>query len=120
VPTGSVIDEKSVDDGTLSGCNQISFNPEVSASPSSGNAGGSSGLDFRLNMPNAGLLDGNAIAEGQAKKVEVVLPQGMTINPSQAEGLGACSPADYARETASSPPGAGCPESSKVGTVQIS
>jgi hypothetical protein len=120
VPEGSVIDEKSVDDGTLSGCNQIPFNPEVSASPTSGNAGGSSGLDFQLNMPNAGLLDGDAIAEGQAKKVEVVLPQGMTINPSQAEGLGACSPADYARETASSPPGAGCPESSKVGTVQIS
>lgn len=120
VPAGSVIDKKSVDDGTLSGCNRVPFTPEVSASPTSQNAGGSSGLDFQLNMPNAGLLDGNAIAEGQAKKVEVILPQGMTINPSQGEGLGACSPADYARETASSPPGAGCPESSKVGTVQIS
>jgi hypothetical protein len=120
VPLGSVIDEKSVDDGMLTGCNQIPFNPEVSASPSNHNAGGSSGLDFHLNMPNAGLLEADAIAEGQAKKVEVVLPQGMTINPSQAEGLGACSPADYARETPSSPPGAGCPEASKVGTVQIS
>jgi hypothetical protein len=120
VPEGSVISEKTVDNGTLSGCNQIPFNPEVSASPSSSTAGGSSGLNFQLNMPNAGLLDGDAIAEGQAKKVEVILPQGMTINPSQAEGLGACSPADYVRESASSAPGAGCPEASKVGTVQIS
>jgi hypothetical protein len=71
-------------------------------------------------MPNAGLLDSNAISEGQAKKVEVTLPEGMTLNPSQAEGLAACSPADYARETASSAPGEGCPEASKVGTVQAS
>jgi hypothetical protein len=119
-PLGSVIERAQFGGGTMSGCNQVPFNPGITSSPTSKQAGGPSGLNFQLDMPNAGLLDKDAISEGQAKKVEVTLPDGVTVNPSQAEGLGACSPADYARETAGSLPGQGCPESSKVGTVQIS
>lgn len=118
-PLGSLVEEASLDQGTLSSCNQIPFSPSIAAAPSSKATEGSSGLAFELNMPNAGLLKKDAIAEGQAKKVEVTLPEGVTVNPSQAEGLGACSPADYARETASSPPGQGCPETSKVGSVNV-
>jgi hypothetical protein len=70
-------------------------------------------------MPNSGLLNGDAIAEGQPKKVEVTLPEGMTINPSEGEGLIGCSEAQYARESANSIPGAGCPNASKVGTVDV-
>ncbi|HST68383.1 MAG TPA: hypothetical protein VLI94_01850 [Solirubrobacterales bacterium] len=120
VPLGSVVGRASFAAAALHGCNKVPFSPAIAASPTSKSAVSSSGLEFRLDMPNIGLADEDAIAEGQAKKVEVTLPQGMTINPSQAEGLGACSPAEYGRETASSPPGQGCPESSKVGTVQIS
>jgi hypothetical protein len=121
VPSGSVVKRAEFGSESLTGCNQIPFNPAVAAAPSGRQAGGPSGLDFELDMPNAGLLEANAkAAEGQAKKVEVILPEGMTVNPSQAEGLGACGPAEYARETASSLPGQGCPESSKIGTVQVS
>jgi hypothetical protein len=120
VPFGSVVDSRSIANDALSGCNRIPFNPMLSASPTTGSASGPSGLDFRLDMPNAGLLNPKAIAEGQAKKVEVTLPEGMTVNPSGADGLGACTPADYRAETVGSAPGAGCPESSKVGSVDIS
>ena len=41
----------------------------------------------------------------------------MSVNPSQANGLGACSEAEFARESATSLPGEGCPESAKIGTV---
>lgn len=120
VPLGSVVRTAAFNGGTMSGCNQVPFNPSIGAAPTSRQIGGSSGLDFELSMPNAGLLNPQAkAAEGQAKKVEVTLPEGMTINPSQAEGLAACSPADYAREKADSPPGAGCPDASKVGSVQV-
>ncbi|HSS42862.1 MAG TPA: hypothetical protein VLK37_10000, partial [Solirubrobacterales bacterium] len=64
-------------------------------------------------------MNKDAISEGQAKKVEVTLPEGMTVNPSQGEGLVGCSPVDLARESAESLPGAGCPEASKVGEVKI-
>jgi hypothetical protein len=43
----------------------------------------------------------------------------MTINPSLAAGLGVCTPGGYAAETASSPPGAGCPENSKIGKFTV-
>ena len=72
-------------------------------------------------MPNTGLRNPDAgAAEAQFKRAEVTLPQGVTINPSQAEGLATCSEADYARERYDSAPGEGCPEASKIGSVQIS
>jgi hypothetical protein len=120
VPIGSVIDRKTFVGGTLSGCNRVPFSPTIAASPTSKLAGSPSGFDFRLDMPNSGLLNKDAIAEGQAKKVEVTLPEGMTVNPAQGEGLVGCSPAEYARESAASLPGAGCPEASKIGEVQVS
>jgi hypothetical protein len=119
-PFGSLVESAQFGAGTMSGCNQVPFNPTIGASPSTGRAEGSSGLAFQLDMPNPWMMNPNAISEGQAKKVEVTLPEGMTINPSQAEGLAACGPDEYARETAASLPGQGCPEASKVGTVQVS
>jgi len=44
----------------------------------------------------------------------------VTVNPSIAEGLAVCSRADYARERYDSAPGEGCPQASKIGSVQIS
>ena len=119
VPIGSEVAKVSFASEPLQGCNRVPFSPSVEASPTSRNAEKPSGLDFQLDMPNAGLLNKDAISEGQAKKVEVTLPEGMTVNPSQAEGLGACSPAQYAQEKFDSAPGAGCPESSKIGSVDI-
>ncbi len=121
-PLGSVVDRASTTSSRLGGCDQVPFDPTIAASPTSKSAQGSSGLAFQLDMPNDGLLDKDgtgAIAEGQAKKVEVTLPAGVTVNPSQAEGLAGCGPAEYARETASSLPGQGCPEASKVGNVEV-
>jgi len=119
-PTGSVVSTASFPGSPLQGCNRIPFNPDIQGAPSSKLAENPSGLSFSLTMPNSGLLDRDAIAEGQAKKVEVTLPEGMSINPSQGEGLVGCNPAEYARENVGSQPGEGCPEASKIGTVQIS
>lgn len=118
-PLGSVVASKPFMSPSLEGCAGVPFEPSISVAPTSKKAGGPSGLDVEVNMPSKGLLAKDAIAEGQAKKVEVVLPDGVTINPSQAEGLAACSPAQYAQETAGSAPGAGCPEAAKVGSVQV-
>ena len=43
----------------------------------------------------------------------------MTANPSLAEGLGACTPEQYASETSASLPGEGCPAESKIGSIEI-
>jgi hypothetical protein len=120
VPFGTAVDQRSVSQPNMIGCNQVPFDPELTATPTSKLAGSPSGLDVQFDTPNVGLLNREAIAEGQAKKVEVTLPVGMTVNPSQGEGLVGCSPEDLARETADSRPGEGCPEASKVGELEAS
>jgi hypothetical protein len=119
VPLGSVIDSASFAAPGLHGCNQVPFDPKIEAAPSAKLAESSSGLSFRVTMPNSGLLKDDAIAEGQPKKVEVELPEGMTLNPSAAEGLAVCSEAAYKRERYNSRPGEGCPDASKLGNVEI-
>ncbi|HTQ68091.1 MAG TPA: hypothetical protein VMI13_05320 [Solirubrobacteraceae bacterium] len=57
------------------------------------------------------------IDNSEVKSVTVKLPEGMTLNPSAAAGLTACTPAQ-ARIT-SSEPGVACPSTSEVGTVSI-
>jgi hypothetical protein len=103
----------------IEGCDHLSLTPEVSARPTTDLASAPSGLDFHIDIADEGLTSPKGLAQPQIKKTVVTLPQGFTINPSAGEGLGACTPSDYHRETAESAPGAGCPNSSKIGEVTI-
>ena len=105
--------------GALDGCNQLLFGPAISAQPSTDRASAPSGLDFNLNFTNEGLTNANGTAESDLKDTVVTLPEGFTINPSAGVGLVGCTPADYAGETIGSEPGAGCPNESKLGTVEV-
>jgi hypothetical protein len=99
----------------LSGCESVPFSPNVTATPTSTAPDSASGLDFELKLPDQGLLSPNGISEAEPVKTEVLLPEGVTINPSAAGGLAVCTPAQY--RAAGHEPGQGCPESSKVGTL---
>ncbi len=101
----------------LTGCEAVPFSPSVSARATTGVASSSSGLGFELGLPNRGLSSPEGITETEPVKTEVILPQGVTVNPAAAAGLGACTPAQYKSVTAESGPGEGCPESSKIGTL---
>jgi hypothetical protein len=102
-----------------SGCNVVPFTPTISGRPTADRAESPSGFNFVLSMPTTGLESPTSLAQSTIKKATVTLPEGMTINPSAGEGLGVCTEADFARETAISQQGEGCPNSSKVGTVKI-
>jgi hypothetical protein len=99
------------------GCALLDFKPELSIRPTTTQASAGSGLNVELEFPTDGLVQDSLTGEAEQKRVDVTLPEGVTVNPSQAEGLGACSEAAFARETAASVPGEGCPERSKIGTV---
>ncbi len=103
------------------GCDRLRFQPSIAAQPTSRAATSPAGLDFALNLTDEGIASAKegATAASDVEKVVVTLPQGMTVNPSQAEGLEVCSEADVARETADSAPGQGCPEASKIGTIEV-
>lgn len=104
---------------SLTGCNQISFEPKIQSSLTSQSASSPSGLDFNLNFDDEGLTDAKGTAQSQPKDTTVKLPEGLTINPSAGVGLKGCTPADYQHETLESNPGEGCPSESKLGSVEI-
>lgn len=102
---------------SMSGCGAVPFTPNIVSAPTTRSTDSPSGLGFELQLPNEGLLKPNGILETEPVKTEVLLPQGVTVNPSAANGLGVCTPAQYKAATVESGPGQGCPESSKVGTL---
>jgi hypothetical protein len=104
---------------SLTGCNQLAFSPTIEAEPTADSASSPSGLKFNLNFDDEGLTNATGTAQSQLKDTSVVLPEGLTINPSAGVGLGGCSPAQYASESIESAEGAGCPNDSKLGTVEI-
>jgi hypothetical protein len=78
------------------------------------------GLAFNLAVNDGGgILNPGGIARPAIKQTILSLPEGLTINPSLGAGLGACSEAEFARESAGSEPGAGCPNNSKIGDVTV-
>jgi hypothetical protein len=103
----------------MTGCGTLGFAPHISSVPSTSQAETGSGLDFSLDIHDEGLTNPEGTANSDIKKAEVTFPEGVTINPSVGEGLGVCTPADLKRETADSPPGEGCPNASKLGTVRV-
>jgi hypothetical protein len=103
----------------LGGCNQVPFTPSIEAKPTTQRASAPTGLDFNLDFNNEGLLNPEGLSQSELRDTVVALPEGLTINPSAGVGLGGCSEAQYESETVDSAPGAGCPDDSKLGTVEI-
>jgi hypothetical protein len=99
------------------GCGLLEFKPDLKLEPTSNEAESGSGLNADLTFPTSGFEEQGLLGEAGQRRVEVTLPEGMSVNPSQAEGLGACSEVDFGRETAFSTPNEGCPETSKIGSV---
>jgi hypothetical protein len=103
----------------FTGCEKLGFKPSITSKPTTKAAESPTGLDFSLDVNDEGLTSETGLAQSDIKRAVVTLPQGMSVNPSIAEGLVSCSEADLARETVDSAPGAGCPEASKIGTVEV-
>jgi hypothetical protein len=103
----------------LSGCSQVPFSPTITTEPTTHSASSPSGLAFDLGFDTEGLTMAGRLAQSDLKDTVVTFPEGMTIDPSAGVGLGACTQAQYAQATLSLPAGVGCPEDSKLGTVEI-
>jgi hypothetical protein len=103
----------------LAGCAAVPFAPKARTVPTTDRVSSASGFDFALEQEEGGLLSPTGLAPSPLREAVVSLPEGVTINPSLAAGLGSCTPAQYAAETVSSPTGAGCPNDSKIGDVEV-
>ena len=106
-------------------CNQPDFSPTVEAKPSTNVADAPSGLHVDVHLPQKDNEDPEGLGEADLRDATVTLPPGLTVNPSSANGLAACSLAQIGyqgikegKPSFSTEP-ANCPDASKIGTVAI-
>jgi hypothetical protein len=98
----------------LTGCDQLDFDARIKARPQSTAAGVPTGYDISVEIPQDNSISG--LATPTVRKTVMALPPGVTASPGAADGLGACSDAQMRPGTQEEP---ACPDSSKIGTVDV-
>jgi hypothetical protein len=98
----------------VTGCGQLDFSPTIGVTPDASAADSPSGLSVDLKVPQNESL--GTLAEANLKDATVMLPAGMTVNPSAANGMAACSEAQIEMN---GPEPATCPDASKIGSVEV-
>ncbi|MFI4977643.1 MAG: hypothetical protein ACHQC8_03030 [Solirubrobacterales bacterium] len=97
----------------LSGCGSLLFEPAFALASGSTLSDQPNELTTEASVPNAP----KANAQSQVKTASVTLPEGMTLNPSAANGLQACTVAQA--RIHSEVFGSECPAGSEIGTVSL-
>jgi hypothetical protein len=107
----------------FTGCEHLSFGPTVTTDPDTAKADTPAGLTVEVKPPVGGLTNPVGLSSADIENTTVALPNGVAINPGQAAGLEACTPAQDGLEPLpdgeedNGPPS--CPNSSKVGVDEI-
>lgn len=101
----------------VTGCASVPFEPKTEAFLTIKRASSGSGFLFRARQDLSGLTDPapNRRAPAPLRRLTVALPAGTTVNTAVGAGLGACSPKQFAAESATSVSGHACPDASKIG-----
>ncbi len=98
-------------------CGLVPFLPTFALTPETTQSDQPDGITTEFALPHDPNPELPHRDSSQVKTASVTLPEGMTLNPSAAAGLAACTPAQ-ARIT-SEETGVLCPEASKIGTVTL-
>jgi hypothetical protein len=108
----------------ITGCDQLEFEPTLQVRPTSNTADSPTGLQVDLHVPQN--EDPSQLATPDLRDAVVKLPPGFTLNPSSANGLEACTPAQIGLttpvgttpvRTTAAP--ATCPDAAKIGSVEV-
>ena len=76
------------------GCDKLSFEPSVNMQSDPPSAASPTALSATLHVPQHN-SDPEGLVSSHLKKAVVKLPQGVTVNPAAANGLGGCSEAQF-------------------------
>jgi len=122
-PGGSSYFESPIPPGTSpKECETIPFEPSIAVDPNTNQTDSPSGARVDVEVP---FEEPTALekteeltkqASSQLKNARVTLPAGMGLNPSAANGLAACTDAQFGKGTRNP---VACPAASKVGTVEV-
>jgi hypothetical protein len=97
-----------------SGCSEIPFKPTVKVQPSTFQSDRPDAATIKVEVPQS--ADPHSIDSSTLKDARVTLPEGMTLDPSAASGLQACTDSQFAQGQERP---VGCPPGSQIGTVTI-
>jgi hypothetical protein len=100
----------------MDGCNRLGFAPSISVAPDGQQASTPTGLTVGVHVPQDASLNPTGLAESAVKDTTVALPAGVGLNSAGADGLSSCSLQEVGLESTAEQ---SCPESAKVGTVEI-
>jgi hypothetical protein len=104
----------------LSECSEVPFEPKLALTTEGFAHDEPAGFTAETSLSNNGIAgenDPKKVASSELRTASFTLPEGMTLNPSAAAGLEACSP-KQARIN-SPEPGTSCPAKSELGTVEL-
>jgi hypothetical protein len=96
-------------------CATVPFSPAFSLTPETTQSDLPDGIETTLEVPQN--QNPTERASSHVRTVEVTLPEGMTLNPSAAHGIEACTPEQV--EITPTKPTNECPAGSKIGTVTL-
>ena len=107
----------------VEGCGELAFDPTIEAKPTTNLTDSPAGLDFTLHQRQD--ADFSSRSPAALKDAVITFPAGMTINPSQAAGLDACTETHigYVGQVAGTPrfnkTAQSCPQAAKLGTAEV-
>jgi hypothetical protein len=114
-PTASAVDFTPTG---ATGCEQVPVAGDVEVSPDTNQPDAPTGPTVAITVPQPGLADSDILATSHLRDISVTLPPGMTLNPSVANGLEACTDAQLEFQ-AGVPGGDACPDASRIGDVVV-
>jgi hypothetical protein len=121
---------------TQDGCNRLPFSPTLTVVPDGQQGSKPTGLSVQVRIPQEQSLNPKGLAEADVRDTTVTLPEGVTLDPSGAEGLESCTEPEIGYLLGESnppgelhftsglpapkeaPPEPFCPDASKIGTVK--
>ncbi len=121
----------------VTGCDQLKFTAGFTFQPSETKADSPASFTADLTVPSEGLTEPEKLTTPEQKKTVVDLPAGVTLNPSAADGLGACSEQQIGLKNKIDPATGlpkpepmpnrlrftkdpnSCPDASKIGTIEV-
>jgi hypothetical protein len=95
-------------------CDTIPYDPSLNVDPGTAATDSPAGAEVSVEMPH--ILGADEQDSSNTRQAQLSLPVGMALNPSAANGLEACSDAQFGKGTRNP---VGCPAASKIGTVTI-
>ena len=110
---GTVVEQTASQDAPT-GCDKLVFDPSVSFTPTVNAADSPSGFAFNLHVPQDD--EPYSLATPALRTAAVTLPEGVSVNPSSADGLGACTQDQFGLGNNNA---VTCSNASKIGSAEI-